>query len=128
MPTINRKYRYNPRPISDSKTKRVSIYQSKMWKQLRKAYIMNHPLCEICLVKGITTPAEDVHHIDSFMNYDGEQQIQKAYDYNNLLSLCKTHHQLIHNSKEFKQDESYTTTIKNKKLPTMKHNPLEIIF
>ena len=57
---------------------------------------MSHPLCEICQALGKVTPAEDVHHKDSFLNYRGSMMYYKAYDYNNLMSLCKEHHAELH--------------------------------
>ena len=57
---------------------------------------MEQPLCEICLLNGVISPAEDVHHKDSFMNYEGLDKTQKAYDYNNLLSVCKKCHSYLH--------------------------------
>jgi len=50
---------------------------------------MQHSLCEICLALGKTTPAEDIHHKDSFTNYSGNMRLKVAYDYNNLIALCK---------------------------------------
>ncbi|EEF91931.1 hypothetical protein BACCELL_00400 [Bacteroides cellulosilyticus DSM 14838] len=45
-----------------------------------------------------TVPAEDIHHIISFMSTDDPQQrLFLAYDYDNLMSLCKQCHQKIHN-------------------------------
>ena len=39
------------------------------------------------VVKQIT-PAIDVHHIDSFMNYEGLKRVEKAFNSNNLQSIC----------------------------------------
>ena len=50
---------------------RQKVYQSARWHKLRMAKLLEQPLCEICLAKGIITPAIDVHHKDSFLNYDG---------------------------------------------------------
>ena len=59
---------------------------------------MSNPLCEVCLAKDIITPAIDIHHIDSFMNYEGLKRLDKAFNYDNLQSLCKECHQRLHNS------------------------------
>lgn len=75
---------------------RQKIYQSAKWKKLRTAKLMADPLCQYCLAKGIITPAIDVHHKDSFMNYTGLMRLQKAYDITNLVSLCKDCHSLEH--------------------------------
>ena len=40
--------------------------------------------------------AEDVHHKDSFLNYDGTDRLAKAFDFSNLLSLCKQCHSYLH--------------------------------
>lgn len=72
------------------------IYHSKKWKALRAWYFSHHPLCEICLAEGKIVSAEDVHHKDSFNNYCGNERIEKAFDPNNLMSLCKKHHAELH--------------------------------
>ena len=52
----------------------------------------------MCLKENKTTPAEDIHHISSFMSTDDPvQRNQLAYDYDNLMSLCKKCHQAAHN-------------------------------
>lgn len=84
---------------SINKLERDKIYQTAKWKDLRKAKLMQQPLCEMCLKEEIITPAIDVHHIDSFTKYEGVMKLQKAYDPNNLMSLCKQCHQLIHNKR-----------------------------
>lgn len=76
---------------------RQKIYQSTIWQNLRRAKLMQSPLCEMCLKEGRITPAIDVHHIDSFMNYTGNERLQKAFDESNLMSVCKQCHQKIHN-------------------------------
>lgn len=75
---------------------RQKIYQSARWKELRQSKLMQQPLCELCLAKGIVTPAIDVHHIDSFMNYIGIERLAKAFDYKNLQSVCKFCHSSLH--------------------------------
>lgn len=79
-----------------NRQERQQIYTSAKWLKLREAKLMNNPLCELCLEKGIITPAIDIHHRDSFMNYQGVMRLYKAYDYSNLLSLCKECHSALH--------------------------------
>lgn len=79
-----------------SRAERQQIYQSDKWKKLRLAKLIEQPLCEICLAKGLVVPAIDVHHIDSFTNYTGANRLWKAYDFDNLQSLCKECHSKIH--------------------------------
>lgn len=96
MPTLRRMEKEPVRKIKEEDRKK--IYLSKRWRQLRESKLMNNPLCEICLQKGIIKPAIDIHHIDSFLNYEGLKRIEVAYNYNNLLALCKECHSEIHKS------------------------------
>lgn len=92
-------YIVKPKPKQTRKVKvedRQSVYQSIKWKKLRQAKLMQQPLCEICLKNGVITPADDVHHIDSFLNYSGNQRLYKAFDFTNLMSVCKECHGKIH--------------------------------
>lgn len=99
MPTINKPARKKIQRSDNSYEKaRRKIYQSERWRRLRAWKVVNDPLCELCLKEGRTVLAEDVHHIVSFMSTDDEtQRNYLAYDYDNLMSLCKQCHQLIHN-------------------------------
>lgn len=100
MPTINKPHRRRKKDTSIEDVERKKIYATKRWKQLRSAKFANSPLCEICLQQGKVTVAEDIHHITSFMSTDDPIKRQYlAYDYDNLMSLCKIHHQEIHNKK-----------------------------
>lgn len=73
------------------------IYNSKTWKQLRNSYFANHPLCQRCLEKGIVKPADDIHHTIPFLTGKTSDEIYElAYDYNNLMSVCKQCHLEIH--------------------------------
>lgn len=94
MPTLKKPIKQNS--ISFNRQDRQKIYQSTRWKKLRLAKLMSQPLCELCLAKGIITPAIDVHHIDSFMNYTGTDRLSKAYDFTNLQSICKYCHSSLH--------------------------------
>lgn len=96
MPTINKGAK--PANKSVNRAERIKIYNTSRWKKLRIAKLMKDPLCEICLQKGIITAAIDIHHIDSFMNYEGLDRVEKAYNINNLMSICKQCHQKEHNS------------------------------
>lgn len=75
---------------------RNEVYRSSKWKKLRQAKLMEQPLCEICLARGITKLADSVHHADSFTNYIGSQRLWKAYDPTNLVSVCNQCHSWLH--------------------------------
>lgn len=98
MPTISKPCKKRMKPSSFMEKERKKVYQSERWKRLRALKFANNPLCELCLQEGRVTPAEDVHHIVSFMTADDPAtRYQLAYDYDNLMSLCKQCHQRQHN-------------------------------
>lgn len=102
MPTI-----YKPRKPHQPKAdnyydiERRKVYNSERWHRLRSWKFSCNPLCEMCLKENKTTPAEDIHHITPFMSTDDPvQRYYLAYDFNNLMSLCKKCHQAIHNNRK----------------------------
>ena len=105
MPTINRKMKRTNKPVkSISQQDRAKIYNTPRWRRLREVKLMNDPLCQVCAEAGRVTIAEDVHHTTSFMSeVDPVKRNFLAFDYNNLQSLCKKCHQLIHNGNEYKK-------------------------
>ena len=68
MPTINKPTVSQTRRNEGKRKERMAIYNSARWRRLREAKMISDPLCEMCLRKGITRPATDVHHIQSFMD------------------------------------------------------------
>lgn len=98
MPTLKKakKQTINRARFTDPDAERQKVYNTRRWRKLRAAYLMEHPLCEICKKDGVITPAIDVHHRDSFANYDGLQMLNKAFDADNLVALCKICHANLH--------------------------------
>lgn len=75
------------------------------WRKLRQGYLMERPLCECCLESGITTPATDVHHLESPFE-DGLSEPERLYrllDPDNLKSLCQQCHGLLHKKKQMEK-------------------------
>lgn len=105
MPTINKKMKRTNSPVrSVSQKDRAKIYNHPRWRRLRDVKLMNDPLCERCAEDGRVTIAEDVHHKTSFMSVvDPIKRERLAFDYDNLQSLCKKCHQLIHNGKSYQE-------------------------
>lgn len=98
MPTIYKPKKPERKRIDWYNAERRKIYQSQRWRMLRLAKLSDNPLCEMCMKNGIVKPAIDVHHITSFMSTDDEVRRKAlAYDYENLMSLCKECHQFVHN-------------------------------
>ena len=98
MPTI-----YKPTKSSSNEGKRkerMKIYNSARWRELRRLKLNKDPLCEICKRDGMVTPATDVHHKQSFMDYqDSETRKVMAFSLDNLMSLCDSCHSKLHNRK-----------------------------
>lgn len=97
MPTIY-KPKKNPKSSSQYDTERRKIYNSVRWRRIRAWKFACSPLCEKCAEREKVVPAEDIHHIVSFMSTDDpEERIRLAYESENLISLCKKCHQHEHN-------------------------------
>ena len=77
---------------------RQAVYNTPRWKNLRTLKIQEQPLCEMCLKSGRVKPAEQVHHIKSpfVRGISAEEKERRAYDYDNLMSLCVDCHIKIH--------------------------------
>lgn len=86
----------------ERKKERQAVYQSKRWKDLRKAYFQEHPLCERCLKEGRITPAHDIHHrLSPFCKgLTPEEKDRRAFDPNNLMALCVECHIKEHRNGE----------------------------
>ena len=58
---------------------------------------MSHPLCERCLLKGISRQAEHIHHIRPFLTgKTDEERWQLLLDPTNLQALCRECHEEVH--------------------------------
>lgn len=96
MPTINRKTNII-KNVKWSKSNSAPFYNSMGWHTLRNAYISTHPLCERCLMNGISRQAEEVHHKRPFLSGQTEdERWQLLLNPNNLMSLCTECHDDLH--------------------------------
>lgn len=98
--------------ISEQRKKRISVYQSQMWRTLRLKKLNEQPVCEMCQMHAAT----DVHHKDSFMKYKGEKFFEVAYDYNNLMSLCARCHNMLHTGHMSTENENNSQPIDNQEI------------
>ena len=99
MPNIYKPKKKNNTDGNHYDAERRKIYNSERWRRLRAWKFACSPLCELCLKENKITVAEDIHHITSFMSTnDRDTRLHLAYDYDNLMSLCKKCHQYVHNS------------------------------
>ena len=98
MPEIN-KPKKKRTPKHNKNLEAAKIRSSYKWIKLRNGYIIQHPLCEVCLGKGIVKEAEEVHHIKPIQTgKDVLEMMDLAYDPYNLMALCKKCHDKIHNN------------------------------
>lgn len=81
------------------------LLNDRRWKELRIAYLRQHPLCERCLREGkeagvpdgYITPAIDVHHRVPVETAKTTAEMERlAYDWNNLEALCIPCHSRTH--------------------------------
>lgn len=67
----------------------VNKKYGRAWKRIRDRYVIEHPLCEMCLKEGRLTPTEEVHHILPISQGGTHAR-------SNLMSLCQSCHTKIH--------------------------------
>ena len=88
------------------------LLNSPRWKNIRRAYLQQHPLCERCEREGFVTAAVDVHHKVPVESAKTEQEMEYlAYNIggNNLEALCipchiKTHQEAKSHTREKVQE------------------------
>lgn len=101
MATINKeRIKFGPK-YKPQKTENYryysSFYNRQEWKDIRKFYQQEHPICEICESHGRIVPVEHVHHIIPFTRGSDERQKERLFlNEGNLMSVCKTCHKLLH--------------------------------
>lgn len=71
----------------------ASFYNSSEWRKLRALKFANaNGLCERCYANGKIVPAKEIHHIEPI-----EDNWDRRLDYDNLMALCSSCHNEIHN-------------------------------
>ena len=111
MPTINKpKKKYNRKKHGLQKLIQQHVYSTARWVNVRKAYVMEHPLCGRCLSEGRTKETEEVHHIIPLKTCNGDLNylLQLAFDYDNLMSVCCQCHEDIHAEMRAKHKRKFT--------------------
>lgn len=75
----------------------AELYNTDLWRRTRRAFLMEHPLCQRCEEQGIITVATEVHHDYELVNATNKQHMYDLLiDPNNLVALCHKCHQDIH--------------------------------
>ena len=90
MPTINRlpKKANNNRPKGDAAQHIAElVYNTPMWRNLRRSMLMMHPLCQNCMsVRPLSSAKDDA------------ELLELGFSTCNLMTLCETCHHDIHNN------------------------------
>lgn len=102
--------------IPDTSTEeRSKFYNSTQWKNTRNTYIQFHPVCELCQLRGIVTPAQEIHHAIKFhQQYNDSMRWKLLTDNDNLIALCIDHHKIIHTNHDL-LDDNQKAYIRQKK-------------
>ena len=76
----------------------VKLMNSREWKALRIRKLQANPLCERCLSEyDRAVPARVIHHIKPIEATRSEAEARaRAFDFDNLQSLCFECHRAIH--------------------------------
>lgn len=71
------------------------VYNTDRWRKMRINYLGKNPICEVCN-KNLAT---EVHHKIPISNAGSNVEMiyKLGFDVNNLMSICKECHILIHN-------------------------------
>lgn len=97
---------------------KAKYYNSKGWKTLRQQKLLDQPLCELCMVRGMTKPAQEVHHgIKFYDQLDDNMKKMLLLDYDNLVSVCKSCHKHIHYQQDqflWPEQRQYLYNLKNR--------------
>ena len=96
MPTIPKKMIGNIPSTSTVQKERLrkKLYNNRKWREIRDAYLVEHPLCERCLESGVTSPTQEIHHKHSPFKegLSENERYQLLLDWDNLEALCKPCH------------------------------------
>lgn len=74
-----------------------SLINTTKWRKIRENKLSMNPLCELCEEEEKTILATEIHHVNPIQNGINYADMEdRAYDMNNLQSLCHEHHKNIH--------------------------------
>jgi HNH endonuclease len=112
-PILKKIRKYEPRMDNKDNSHNINyneVYNTKRWRGLRLQYLREHPLCEVCLLSGKLSPAKEAHHkiqLNTVQNIQAKKNL--GFDYDNLQSLCPTHHKEEHRKrlKKLKYDKNW---------------------
>ena len=82
-----------------------AFYTSRAWRKCRASFLVEKSgLCEVCLDKGLITPATEVHHKVRITPENlNDPRVTLSHD--NLMALCDECHAEQHRTKRWRCDE-----------------------
>ena len=83
----------------EARPEQKRFYASKRWRECRKAYLSEHPICERCEKVGIVSVAEHVHHKKE-LTLENYKDPEIALNPDNLEALCFKCHNKEHQGKK----------------------------
>lgn len=84
------------------------LLNDRRWKDLRVAYLREHPLCEECLKQGYVRSAVDVHHKTPVESAHSHAEMARlCFDWHNLMALCVPCHSRIHTEQRSHSREAH---------------------
>ena len=97
-------------------------YHSNSWKKARKQKLEANPECELCKLRGLSIPAEQIHHAIKFdQQYENKIKGLLFLDEDNLISLCNDCHHHVHKNQEMLFPEQKQYLIDKKNFVNMKY-------
>jgi 5-methylcytosine-specific restriction protein A len=84
----------------------ILVYDTPRWRKMRKQYLVDNPLCEICKQNKKLTLAIEVHHKKPIsLGSTNEEKEELGFDYKNLQALCVSCHKDVHIEFKYKSVE-----------------------
>ena len=72
------------------------LYNKSRWRKLAKDLLHRHPLCQVCLQKGIYSAAVEVDHVVAVsrmdVRLDNLPSVERFHNVQNLQTICKKCH------------------------------------
>ena len=82
------------------------FYTTVTWRKCRNSFLQDKGgLCELCLSKGLITPAVHVHH-KIHITPDNLNDAAITLSHDNLMALCEECHQEQHRTRRWRCDET----------------------
>lgn len=107
LPKRDRSNNNRKRNKSEKEKLRIRLYNNKKWKKVRLAYIMEHPLCERCLSRGVINGNSiQIHHKQSPFDegLTEVERLERLLSWDNLESICPKCHGNEHRKQQIEDD------------------------